>query len=375
MRPKVALLLPSYMMGGAERVFVELANEFYPALRPAVVTMSAEGPLSAELRPGVSQVVLDCRTYRAFIGKLAQFFDSHRPDVVLTSVYATGIAAIVARMVSRHKPRIIVGAHNALSSKIKRPDNRKDRFLLYPLAKWLFPKADAIVCVSSGVRDELQRLLRLSERRLHVIYNPVVSARSRALATSPVEHPWLENGQHHQVIVAVGRLVPQKGFDILLRAFALVLRELPSRLLLIGDGPERQALQRIVAELHLASAVEFLGYEPNPHRYLARADLFVMSSRWEGLGNTLIEALACGCPVVSTDCISGPREILENGQYGTLVPVDDPGSLADAIIQNLREPSSRVTSADRRARAQCFSVDRAVTEYSRLIARLMEAQC
>jgi len=167
-----------------------------------------------------------------------------------------------------------------------------------------------------------------------VIYNPVVSPELYEKADAPLEHPWFRSNQP-PVILGVGRHYPQKGFDTLLRAFARVRQETPARLVILGEGPERPNLERLASELGVAADVDMPGFDPNPFRYMKRAGVFVLSSRYEGLPNVLIQAMACGCPVVSTDCPNGPAEILDGGRYGALVPVDDVEAMARAIVRAL----------------------------------------
>jgi len=162
----------------------------------------------------------------------------------------------------------------------------------------------------------------------------VIDAAFYAKADAPVEHPWFQPNQP-PVILGVGRHHFQKGFDTLLRAFARVRQQMPARLVILGEGPERPNLERLAAELGVAADVDLPGFDPNPFRYMRWAGVFVLSSRYEGLPNVLIQALACGCPVVSTDCPSGPSEILDGGRYGALVPVDDVEAMAQAIVRAL----------------------------------------
>jgi glycosyltransferase involved in cell wall biosynthesis len=200
--------------------------------------------------------------------------------------------------------------------------------------RWLYPRADAVVAVSKGVAQDLLNLMPQLKPKLTVIYNPVIDAAFYAKADAPVEHPWF---QPHQppVVLAAGRLVALKGYDTLLRAFARVRQQMPARLVILGEGSERPNLERLAAELGVAADVDMPGFDPNPFRYMKRAGVFVLSSRYEGLPNVLIQALACGCPVVSTDCPSGPSEILDGGRYGVLVPVDDVEAMARAIVRAL----------------------------------------
>jgi glycosyltransferase involved in cell wall biosynthesis len=226
------------------------------------------------------------------------------------------------------------------------------------LARWLYPKAYKVVAVSQGVAADTARFYRLPLDKVEFIYNPVVTPELISLSMQPVEHPWFSPGEP-SVILGVGRLTRQKDFSTLLRAFALVRRERPMRLVIVGDGEERARLCALAHQLGIDEDVLLAGFDANPYRYMRRASVFVLSSRWEGLPSVLIEAIACGTPVVSTDCPSGPREILEDGKWGKLVPVGDPDKLAEAIIDTLDNPPAY----DPAVRAADFSVERAVEGY------------
>jgi glycosyltransferase involved in cell wall biosynthesis len=197
-----------------------------------------------------------------------------------------------------------------------------------------YPWADGIIAVSQGVADDLGQITRLSSDRIQVIYNPIVLPELFTLAQEPVEHPWFKPGEP-PVILGVGRLHPQKDFPTLIRAFAEVRKVQQARLMILGDGPERQALTTLVSELGLIEDVAFPGFVQNPYAYMSKAAVFVLSSAWEGLGNVLVEAMAIGTPVVSTNCESGPGEILDGGKYGRLVPVGDSRAIAQAITSVL----------------------------------------
>ncbi|HEX6015774.1 MAG TPA: glycosyltransferase, partial [Geminicoccaceae bacterium] len=230
--------------------------------------------------------------------------------------------------------------------------------------------ADAVVAVSAGVADDLAATAGLPRRLVTVVHNPVVPSDVDRRAAEPVDDPWLEPGEP-PVILGVGRLVPQKGFPTLLRAFAQVRQQRPARLVILGEAADRRAtvkrtaeLQKLAAELGIADSVALPGYAVNPFAWMARAGVFVLSSTHEGFGNVLPEALACGCPVVSTDCPSGPAEILENGRWGQLVPVGDDQAMARAILAVLATPPDR---AALRSRATAFTVDAAIGRYEALV--------
>jgi glycosyltransferase involved in cell wall biosynthesis len=210
-----------------------------------------------------------------------------------------------------------------------------------------FPWADEIVAVSEGVADDFAAVTGLERSRIKTIYNPVISTTLVEKAKEPVDHPWFAPGQP-PVILAIGRLTKQKNFPTLIRAFDSLRKKRPVHLMILGEGEERMALEGLIQQLGLDDSVSLPGFLDNPYAYLSRAGVFVLSSEWEGLPTVLIEALAVGVPVVSTDCKSGPREILDDGKYGQLVPVGDSATLAEAIGKALNQAAPNYQEACQR---------------------------
>jgi glycosyltransferase involved in cell wall biosynthesis len=227
------------------------------------------------------------------------------------------------------------------------------------LARHSYAWADGIIAVSSGVADDLARVARLPRERIEVVHNPVVDRELPSKRKAPLDHPWFADGQP-PVVLGLGRLKKQKDFPTLLRAFARLRSTREARLVILGEGKQEQSIRSLARSLGIAKDVDLPGFDPNPFRYLARAACFVLSSAWEGLPRVLIEALACGCPVVSTDCPSGPHEILEGGRYGPLVPVGDERAMANAIAQVLDHPPDR---DELRSRGALFAVDSSADRY------------
>jgi glycosyltransferase involved in cell wall biosynthesis len=228
--------------------------------------------------------------------------------------------------------------------------------------RWSYPHADAVIAVSQGVADDLARAISIPRQHIDVVYNPVVTARLEERAGVAVEHPWFGDGKP-PVILAAGRLTPAKDYPTLLRAFAKVRNKHDCRLIVLGEGELRSVLEALVDELGIGDSVQFPGFSDNPSAWMRKASLFVLSSAWEGLPSVLIEAMACGTQVVSTDCHSGPHEILEGGRWGRLVLVGDSDALASAIGAELRVPGSRNV----RERAAHFNVENALDGYLTII--------
>jgi glycosyltransferase involved in cell wall biosynthesis len=206
--------------------------------------------------------------------------------------------------------------------------------------RFWYPLADAVIAPSDGVGEDLIRHAAVAREQLHVIPNPIVNERLHALATAPLEDPWMHD-RSVPVILGAGSLDPRKDFATLIRAFADLRTRRRARLVILGRGRERDRLLELARELGVADDVKLPGFEPNPYRWMARASVFALTSRREGSGAVLVEAMACGTPVVATDCPSGPGEILDSGRYGELVSVGDSEAVAAALRRSLDDPTPK----------------------------------
>lgn len=262
-----------------------------------------------------------------------------RPDAMLSFLNYPNLTLLLVAALEPGATRYVVNVRNQISQSSRHARSRWNRSVPL-LMRALFERADAVVAPSRGVAEDVVACASVARDRVAVVPNPVVRADLGERSRAPAGHPWLADDAT-PVVLGVGKLKPQKGFDVLLEAFARARAKRPLRLLLLGEGDQRSALEARARELGVAADVALPGYVEDPFPYYRRAALFVLSSRWEGLPNVLIEAMAVGCPVVSTDCPSGPREILEDGAHGALVPVDDPAALAEAILATLAAPPAR----------------------------------
>jgi glycosyltransferase involved in cell wall biosynthesis len=307
------------------------------------------------LLPRKPQVTLRC------LPALVRYLREERPAVLFSADTYLNLVALWARRLAGVSVRTVISEHIHLSSHLRDGAKRRTwrwRFIV-PLLRRMYPEADRIIAVSRGVADDLRTLVGLPPELVTTVYNPVVDSELAKKAEAPIDHAWFVPGAP-PVIIAVGRLTEQKDFPTLLQAFAQVRAQRQARLLLLGEGEMRRKLEALARELGVDQDVSLSGFTNNLFAYMARAAVFVLSSTYEGLGIVLIEALACGCPVVSTDCPSGPAEILENGQYGRLVPVGDSAAMAQAIISTLDALPDRGRLQER---ASYFSVDRAMEQY------------
>lgn len=381
---RIALAIPHLGGGGAERSVLKLARGLIERgyrvdilVFEKIDTLADEMPSEArliELKPGPIQDIHDrihlVRRFGYRILKflrinllqdarsMAAYIDAEQPDCVLPSLPRAKSAALLAICFSRLGPVVIPTIHSVLI-------NRKRRFRsLYSI---LFPMADRLVTVSDGVADNLSTNLEFPREKISRIYNPADTEEITKLARDVPEHPWMSD-DGPPVILAAGRLARVKDYPTLLQAFRQVSRNRDVRLIILGEGSWRRRLEKMIRKMGLQEKVSLPGWVSNPYAFMSRATLFVLSSRNEGLGNVLIEAMACGCPCVSTDCPSGPAEILNNGRFGPLVPVGDDSALAAAMERVLDSPPGKEALL---ARAQEFSFDASVDQYERLILDLV----
>lgn len=386
---RIAILLPSLAGGGAERSMLNLAGEFLARGREVdLLLFRREGPYLAdvpdgcrvvEIPPGpglggrwlaamadpsgiaslLKPVLLARKTDGDLrhLAALRRYLAESPPDALLSAMTYTNLVALWARDLSGAPVPVVVSERISLShhlaSKSSKPAWRWQHLL--PVVGHAYARADAIVTVSDSVADDLVAAAGLERNSVQTIYNPVVDAGLAPLAAEPLDHPWFQPGER-PVVLGVGRLIEQKDFATLLRAFAILCGRRAARLVILGEGRLRPALEALVRELGIENYVDLPGFAENPYRYMARAGVFALSSIYEGLPGVLIQALACECPVVSTDCPGGSKEILKDGRIGRLVPIQDPEALAQALYATLAEPPPAPSLKER---AVDFSVQRA----------------
>lgn len=357
-----AFFLPDMVGGGAQRVMLNLARGIAAhGYTVDLVLAQAEGPYLTEVPESMRVMDLKASRVLSSLPALVRYLRRERPEAMLSAMNYVNIIALWARRLAGVPTRLVVSEHNTLSRSVQYASDQRGR-LMPQLIRRFYPWADGIVAVSKGVADNLAQVTGLSRERIQVIYNPVVTPELQAKAQTPLEHPWFKPGEP-PVLLAVGSLTAQKDFPTLIQAFAQVRRACPIRLLILGEGEDRPVLEALVSQLGLEQDIRLPGFVENPYTYMARAFLFVLSSRWEGLPTVLIEALFCGTPVISTDCLSGPREILADGQYGQLVPVGDVTALTRAIETSLEGERPRPP----RESWHPFEIEAAVSKYINIL--------
>jgi glycosyltransferase involved in cell wall biosynthesis len=327
---RVALFLPTLSGGGAERAFVNLARGMSElGAQVDLVVGNADGDYRSEVPDSVNLVDLRAaRLLRALPG-LVRHLRRQQPARLYSALEEANILALLAARLSRLPIRVYPSLRNTLSDELATVGGPKLK-IMTRLARLLYPQANGFVAVSSGVADDASSLLGIPRDRISVIANPTITPELAALAAAPLDDPWFAPDAL-PVVLGCGRLAKQKDFATLLEAFALIRARTPARLVILGEGPLRGDLKAQAARLGLAADVSMPGFEPNPFRFMSRCAVFVLSSLHEGSPNVLVQALACGAPVVATDCPSGPREILNGVATGRLVPTRDPVAMAEAM--------------------------------------------
>jgi glycosyltransferase involved in cell wall biosynthesis len=397
---RIGVFFASLAGGGIEKMMLTTAAALHRrGYEVDVLVAEAAGPLAGDVPEGVRLLELQCGpawlgrarilqaeppTLRTLLGplllalkvpnrvpylpSLVRYFREERPRAVFAAGLSANLLALWARDLARSDARVVASQCNHMSS-VKTTWTWKRRY--FPdLIRRSYRTADAIVAVSEGVADDLTQHFGIPRDLIRVVYNPVVADDLREKAGSEIGHPWFAAGAP-PVVLGTGRLQAAKDYPTLIRAFARLRRLREARLVILGNGRDpgetarrRAELMGLAAELGVAGDLDLPGFVPNPFPYMARASVFVLSSAWEGFGNVIVEALACGCPVVSTDCPSGPAEILDDGRYGRLVPVGDVAAMAEAIVTTLEQPPDRELLRDRGA---LFSVERAIDAYLNLL--------
>ena len=364
---RLAFFMPSLGCGGVERVLLRLAGAFADrGFAVDIVVARAEGFFNdgtflAHVPENVN--IVDLRRSRVLwcLPGLAAYLKRSRPDALLSAMDHANLIAIWAKELAKVDTRVIASVHSTASQETG--GSAVKRFVLRLLLPRFLRRAAAIVAVSKGAADDYTRFMGLPEGSVRVIYNPVIGPDVLRLSDQQPRHPWFVD-KASPLVLSVGRLTVAKDYPLLIRSMAAVHAQTGARLVILGDGPERDSLVELIRRSGLEKVVDMPGFTDNPYAYMKRSDVLALSSRWEGLPTVLIEALALGTAVVSTDCPSGPAEILEGGKWGRLVPVGGADALAAAIIEALKEP--RRDGAVKRAAD--FSIDAVIQEYADVLS-------
>lgn len=365
----IAFLLPDLEWSGLGRVAVNLSKEISSrGISVDLVVGSATGVFLKEIPPQIRivdferQIQPRLQSALKILLPLRRYLQIEKPTALVCYLYTCNVVTLMAKMLVRSKVKLVLVEQIILYEKQEKKQQKLQERFLPILMRWLYPSADKVVACSQGLARDLEIYLGFNHGKIDVIYNPVIDDKLAEKANLFVEHPWFNKGEI-PVVLGAGRLVRQKDFATLIRAFALVKKEQKVRLVILGEGQLKNQLLTLVGQLNLENDVAILDFVENPYAYMAKSAVFVLSSGWEGFGNVVAEALAAGAPVVSTNCPSGPAEILDNGKYGELVSVGDSQGMAEAILRVL---SGKVRSVDS-AWLEQFTLKYSAQKYLELI--------
>jgi len=366
---KILCVLPSMNGGGAERVMLLLlARLDRSKYQPVFVIFERKGVYLEEIPADIQVHCLEKKIKLDALRlpfRLAHLVKQVRPDVVLSFLWYANLISVLSSCVHLHKVPIIISVHNFLSMSLTiQKYSGVKRFI----TRLLFPMANEVISVSRAASHDLVRNFNIPKHKVSVIYNGIDKEHIAMRGTDQPEQNYFDD--EIPVIVAVGRLSKQKGFDVLIRAFAEVRKKHMIKLLILGEGDERSHLESIAAEMGVSRYVNMPGFVSNPYAYIKRSSLYVMSSNFEGFPVVLLEVMACGVPIISTACTSGPDEILENGVTGILVNAGNVGELSGSICNLLDDPvkAGRLALKAKRKVAD-WTIERMVNNYELLISK------
>ena len=378
----VAFFLSSFRAGGGEKQLIEIANAFVEqGHKVDILVLKPVGQYESHIDPRMRVISLDAGRMLFSLPKLVSYLRREHPEVLLGLDEYTHLLAIIARRVSGAPMRIVLRIGNMLTELFERYEGKN---ILMPFfIRRLYRKADHIIANSRGVADDVISITGIGPDKVSIIFNPKPRAQILVQAEESVDHPWIRE-KTVPVVIAVGRLREQKNFALVIRAFAKVVKDVPSRLIIVGTGREEERLRTLIHELGCDESVALVGYSDNPYAWMKKADVYVAASLWEGLPNALLEALVCGLPSIAADCSSGPREILapdtnyrkrlavgdavEYARYGALSAVNDEGALIEALKRFLTDFALRQTYSTLSVeRSKDFDSQDIVGEYARVM--------
>jgi glycosyltransferase involved in cell wall biosynthesis len=360
-KKKISLFIPTLEGAGAEKIVLTLANSFVSkGYHVDLIVIKFKGAFCEQVDSSINVINLNCKRVIFSLFPLINYLNLNKPDILLASLTHINIVSIIAGLFSRVKTKVIVIEHS-LKTKLFKNLNLKNRMVdLFML--FTYPKAYRVVAVSKEVAKNISVRSGIELSKIDIINNPIYSNSIILKSKENLNHPWFLENQP-PVILSVGRLTEEKNFSLLIRAFANVRNKYNVRLLILGEGKLREQLTALASKLGVEKDFCMPGFVENPYAYMSRASLFVMSSDYEGFGNVLVEAMACGTPIISTNCPGGPAEILENGLWGELVPVGDLKTLTSSIINTFNKKNHLNNSK----RVNDFDIDMKIQEYVKIM--------
>jgi glycosyltransferase involved in cell wall biosynthesis len=360
-KKKIAFILASLVGGGVERMTLNLAEEFARrGYEVDLLVADARGEYAEFVPASVNLIDLKKPRLLSCIPEIRTYLVKKKPDVFISAKDYINLVVIMAKLLARSKTNLIVTTHTNISRQLEVLNSRSFK-VIAKLVQHFYRFADHVVGVSKGVAEDLQKITGLDKKKVHVVYNPVVTDELLAKAKEDVEHPWFH--EDVPVAVTVGRFDKAKDYPTLLNAMRVLQGSKHVRLIFVGDGAEKEHLLSLADQYKLNDVVDFVGFQSNPYPFMRKADIFVLSSAYEGFGVVIAEALAVGTPVVSTDCPSGPFEILDGGKYGPLVKVGDYIGLSKAIEATIDNSTPREELIER---SLLFTIENSADSYEKL---------
>jgi glycosyltransferase involved in cell wall biosynthesis len=366
----ISICIPSLRGGGAEGTMVRLANELASrGYQVDLVVVQAEGPWSDKVSDKVRVVDLDRPRVLAALIPLRKYLRG-RSGVFVSNMTHLNIISTASLMMLKNRPRLFVVEHNDLQIRMNRM-SKLVRILEARLLGRIYGLADQVLAVSRDLAEDISSILGFNKEVIGVLPNGLDLEAIESLADEPVAFSELKAASR-PVLVAIGRLVPQKGFAVLLDAMAKVIRRREAQLVVLGEGVLRKSLEKKAQELGISGYVLFPGFISNPYPVLKHADIFVLSSFYEGFGIVLLEAMACGTPVIASNCHWGPAELLKDGEAGMLVPPGDPELLADAVLRMLEDPEKAGEYANKASMAvQDYDIKNVADIFIEMVDRVL----
>lgn len=360
---KVAFFIPTLNFGGIEANTIRLAKAFIKqGYDVDLLVVRLEGDYIERLPSEINVIDLSCAKVYKAIPFLKRYINLHKPDAIISGGEAPNIVLIISKLLTfKNKAKIVVSIRTHLSTELRKTNSINLKILKY-MGKLFYHFADEIVAVSRGVAEDASKIFGLNREKINVIYNPVFD--EDLIDKDPYRTKQKLEVAKIPTVIGVGRLVQQKNFALLINSFSVVLKQKQAKLIILGEGPERLNLEQQIKLLKLDEDVELLGYQDNPYQHMKESDIFVLSSEWEGFGNVIVEAMACGLKIVSTDCPSGPAEILDDGEFGVLVKNNNVTGLAKGILEAISTKNDLNKGLNR---AKHFSAESARQKYERLI--------
>ena len=372
---KVLFVIPSLGGGGAEKVLVLLLKHLdRNRFKPLLVVFDSEKAYDKDFYWDVPIVCLNKKTRFDFfrlVWELSRVIKKEKPALILSFLTYTNYLTVLAHGLAKLKVPLFLGEHSNLTCSLR---NEKFAKIKEILVCRFYHRSTGVISVSKGVREDLITNYKIPEEKCLLIYNCIDIELIKGIVNEKVNHPWFK--EDIPVVISCGRLTTPKNYPLLLEAMSLILKnDISVRLLILGEGEERFKLEKLAKDLGISRNVMFLGFQSNPFKYISRATVFVLSSLREGFPVVIMEAMACGAPVVSTRCPSGPDEIITDGVNGLLVPSGDVNTLSEAIIMLLKNESIRRRLAEAgMKRAEDFRIEKMVAEYERVFLEAMEGR-